>query len=95
LIWEKRSRKASNPYPQIGTSFESFAVLPLFDSRYRKQLMIEGLRGQGHRERSYLDFESALFEELDQCFFDYLTLSMQAAFDLCGIDLQGFGYRLR
>jgi hypothetical protein len=60
-----------------------------------KQLLIEGLRGLGPLERLYLDFKSALFEELDQCFFDYLALSMQAAFDLCGIDLQGFGYRLR
>jgi hypothetical protein len=57
--------------------------------------MIEGFRGQCPLERSYLDFESAFFEELDQCFFNYLTLSVQAAFDLYGIDLQGFGYRLR
>ena len=35
LIWKRKSRKASNPYRQIGTSFELLAVLPPFDSRYR------------------------------------------------------------
>jgi len=77
----------------MGTSFERLAALPFLVPG--KQLMIECLGGQGPLERSYLDFKSALFKELDQRFFNYLTLSMQAAFDLCCIDLQSFGYRLR
>jgi hypothetical protein len=32
---EKKIKESIKPYRQMGTSFESLAVLPFFDSRYR------------------------------------------------------------
>jgi hypothetical protein len=32
---EKKIKESIKPYRQMGTSFESLAALPLFDSRYR------------------------------------------------------------
>ena len=41
------------------------------------------------------DFKTTSFEELSQCLFDYLALSTQAAFGLCGINLQSFCHWVR